>query len=42
MSEGSSSFKGLSAVGLFGKMGRGSGRIAAENEWLDKPLSLDV
>ncbi|XP_011042688.1 PREDICTED: putative E3 ubiquitin-protein ligase XBAT31 [Populus euphratica] len=35
-SEGSSSFKGLSAT--FGKMGgRGSGRIAAENEWMDKP-----
>ncbi|KAI3461533.1 hypothetical protein Pfo_018196 [Paulownia fortunei] len=41
LSEGSSSFKGLSAVGSFGKMGRGSGRIAAENELLDKPLSLD-
>ncbi|XP_073050706.1 putative E3 ubiquitin-protein ligase XBAT31 [Primulina eburnea] len=36
LSEGSSSFKGLSAVGSFGRMGRGSGRIAAENEWLDK------
>uniref|UniRef100_A0A5B7AWB5 RING-type E3 ubiquitin transferase n=1 Tax=Davidia involucrata TaxID=16924 RepID=A0A5B7AWB5_DAVIN len=36
-SEGSSSFKGLSTVGSFGKMGRGSGRIAAENEWVDKP-----
>ncbi|CAI9776734.1 unnamed protein product [Fraxinus pennsylvanica] len=36
-SEGSSSFKGLSAVGSLGKMGRGSGRIAAENELLDKP-----
>ncbi|KAA8543894.1 hypothetical protein F0562_021929 [Nyssa sinensis] len=37
-SEGSSSFKGLSALGSFGKMGgRGSGRIAAENEWVDKP-----
>ena len=34
-SEGSSSFKGLSAT--FGKMsGRGSGRIAAQNEWMDK------
>ncbi|GFS29608.1 hypothetical protein Acr_00g0007460 [Actinidia rufa] len=32
-SEGSSSFKGLSAVGSFGRIGaRGSGRIAAENE----------
>ncbi|XP_060215993.1 putative E3 ubiquitin-protein ligase XBAT31 isoform X2 [Lycium barbarum] len=40
--EGSSSFKGLSAVSSFGKMtGRGSGRIAADNEWIDKPLSLD-
>ncbi|XP_010253196.1 PREDICTED: putative E3 ubiquitin-protein ligase XBAT31 [Nelumbo nucifera] len=38
-SEGSSSFKGLSAVGSFGKMGgRGSGRIAADsNDWVDKP-----
>ncbi|KAF8397499.1 hypothetical protein HHK36_016416 [Tetracentron sinense] len=38
-SEGSSSFKGLSAMGSFGKMGgRSSGRIAAEsNEWVDKP-----
>ncbi|KAK2643100.1 hypothetical protein Ddye_024863 [Dipteronia dyeriana] len=37
-SEGSSSFKGLSTVGSFGKMGgRGSGRIAAENEWANKP-----
>ncbi|KAJ8750537.1 hypothetical protein K2173_015693 [Erythroxylum novogranatense] len=37
-SEGSSSFKGLSAMGSFGKMGgRGSGRIAADNEWVDKP-----
>lgn len=36
-SEGSSSFKGLSAVGTLGKMGgRGSGRIAADTEWLDK------
>lgn len=36
-SEGSSSFKGLSALGSFGKMGgRSSGRIAAENEWVDK------
>ncbi|CAA0835107.1 Putative E3 ubiquitin-protein ligase XBAT31 [Striga hermonthica] len=41
-SEGSSSFKGLSAIGSFGKMGRGSGRIVAENEWVDKPLSLDT
>ncbi|KAK9280026.1 hypothetical protein L1049_013711 [Liquidambar formosana] len=37
-SEGSSSFKGLSAVNSFGKMGgRGSGRISAESEWVDKP-----
>lgn len=36
--EGSSSFKGLSAMGSFGKIGgRGSGRIAAESEWIDKP-----
>lgn len=36
--EGSSSFKSLSAVGSFGKIGgRGSGRIAAESEWVDKP-----
>ncbi|KAH7542466.1 putative E3 ubiquitin-protein ligase XBAT31 [Ziziphus jujuba] len=36
--EGSSSFKGLSAMGSFGKIGgRSSGRIAAENEWADKP-----
>jgi len=35
LSEGSSSFKGLSAT--FGKMGgRGSGRTAADNEWVDK------
>ncbi|KAG8387826.1 hypothetical protein BUALT_Bualt02G0061500 [Buddleja alternifolia] len=42
LSEGSSSFKGLSAVGSFGKMGRGSGRVMAENEWLDKPMSFDI
>ncbi|KAL3653143.1 putative E3 ubiquitin-protein ligase xbat31 [Castilleja foliolosa] len=41
-SEGSSSFKGLSAIGSFGKMGRGSGRIVAENEFLDKPLGLEA
>lgn len=36
LSEGSSSFKGISAT--FGKMGGlGSGRIAAESEWVDKP-----
>lgn len=40
-SEGSSSFKGISAVGSFRRLGRGSGRIAAENECVDKPLSLD-
>ncbi|CAN4121027.1 unnamed protein product [Withania somnifera] len=40
--EGSSSFKGLSAVSSFGKMtGRGSGRIAAENVWIDKSIALD-
>ncbi|KAK8515740.1 hypothetical protein V6N13_139288 [Hibiscus sabdariffa] len=39
-SEGSSSFKSLSAVGSFRKMGgRGSsGRIAAENEWIADKL----
>ncbi|XP_077239084.1 putative E3 ubiquitin-protein ligase XBAT31 [Tasmannia lanceolata] len=37
-SEGSSSFKGLSAVGSFGKMGgRGSGRIANSEDCVDKP-----
>ena len=37
-SEESSSFKSLSAVGSFSKMGgRGSESIAAENEWIDKP-----
>ncbi|XAR60579.1 hypothetical protein NMG60_11034011 [Bertholletia excelsa] len=34
---GSSSFKSLSAMGSFGKMGRGSGRFTAENELVDKP-----
>ncbi|KAI4373472.1 hypothetical protein MLD38_011594 [Melastoma candidum] len=34
-SEGSSSFKGMSALGKIG--GRGSGRIAADNEFADKP-----
>ncbi|XP_010557276.1 PREDICTED: putative E3 ubiquitin-protein ligase XBAT31 [Tarenaya hassleriana] len=39
MSEGSSSFKGLSAAGSFGKMsGRSSVRIAAD-EWMDKSSS---
>ncbi|XP_073056939.1 putative E3 ubiquitin-protein ligase XBAT31 [Primulina eburnea] len=38
-SEGSSSFKGVS----FGKMGGlGSGTIISEDEWLDKPLTLDT
>ncbi|KAL8501714.1 hypothetical protein ACS0TY_021003 [Phlomoides rotata] len=37
-SEGSSSFKG---IGSFRRLGRGSGRIMAENECVDKPLSLD-
>ncbi|GAV57916.1 Ank domain-containing protein/Ank_2 domain-containing protein/Ank_5 domain-containing protein [Cephalotus follicularis] len=37
-SEGSSSFKGLSAVGSLGKMGgRSSGRIAIDDEYVDKP-----
>ncbi|KVI03603.1 Ankyrin repeat-containing protein [Cynara cardunculus var. scolymus] len=37
-SEGSSSFKSLSAVPSFGKMvGRGSGRVSADNECIDKP-----
>ncbi|XVF20062.1 hypothetical protein REPUB_Repub11eG0165800 [Reevesia pubescens] len=37
-SEGSSSFKNLSAVGSFSKIGgHGSGRVAADNEWIDKP-----
>ncbi|XP_047944602.1 putative E3 ubiquitin-protein ligase XBAT31 isoform X1 [Salvia hispanica] len=34
-SGGSSSFKGI------GRLGRSSGRIAPQDEWLDKPLSLD-
>lgn len=39
--EGSSSFKGLSAMGSFSKLGgRGSGRIAAENECVDDKASL--
>lgn len=41
-SEGSSSFKGLS-VGSFSKSNaRGSGRMILENEWIDKPLSLEA
>ncbi|KAM7522204.1 hypothetical protein LguiA_012106 [Lonicera macranthoides] len=40
-SEGSSSFKGLSAMGSFGKMGgRSSGRVSTENEWIEKPEFL--
>lgn len=36
-SEGSSSYKSLSTVGSFGRMStRSSGRVAADNEWLDK------
>ncbi|XP_010252133.1 PREDICTED: putative E3 ubiquitin-protein ligase XBAT31 [Nelumbo nucifera] len=39
LSEGSSSFKGSSAVGSFGKVGgRSSGRVATESTgWVDKP-----
>ncbi|KAJ8631709.1 hypothetical protein MRB53_025032 [Persea americana] len=39
LSEGSSSFKGLSsAMGSFGKVGgRSSGRISDSNDWVDKP-----
>ncbi|KAF3650510.1 putative E3 ubiquitin-protein ligase XBAT31 [Capsicum annuum] len=41
-SEGSNSFKSLSAVSSFGKMvARGSGRIAAEDVYIDKPIILD-
>ncbi|KAG6415056.1 hypothetical protein SASPL_122458 [Salvia splendens] len=42
LSEGSSSFKSLSAVGSFSKMSRGSGKFAAGDELLDKPLSLET
>ncbi|XP_027087115.1 putative E3 ubiquitin-protein ligase XBAT31 [Coffea eugenioides] len=43
LNEGSSSFKGLGAVGSISKIvGRGSGRIAIENEWIDKPVGLDT
>ncbi|KAL3530741.1 hypothetical protein ACH5RR_010063 [Cinchona calisaya] len=43
LSEGSSSFKSLSAVGSISRIvGRGSGRITIENEWIDKPLGLDT
>lgn len=42
LSEGSSSFKSLSAVGSFGKMSRGSGRFAAADELLDKPLRHEI
>lgn len=39
LGEESSSFMGLSAIGSFGKItGRGSGRIAADNELMDKPI----
>ncbi|KAL6566574.1 putative E3 ubiquitin-protein ligase xbat31 [Orobanche minor] len=41
-SEGSSSFKAISTVSSFGKMCLGSGRIMAENDRPDKPLSLDT
>lgn len=42
-SEGSSSFKGVGAIGSFRRLGRGSGRIVPQNELLvDKPLSLDA
>nr|GLL30997.1 putative E3 ubiquitin-protein ligase XBAT31 [Ipomoea trifida] len=43
MNEGSSSFKGLSSgVGSLGRIGGcGLGKIAAENQWIDKPSSLD-
>ncbi|XP_072976324.1 E3 ubiquitin-protein ligase XB3-like [Typha angustifolia] len=38
LSEGSSSFKGLSsAMGSFGKIGRSSGRIVESDEMVDKP-----
>lgn len=37
--EESSSFMGLSSIGSFGRItGRGSGRIAADNELMDKPI----
>lgn len=36
-SEGSSSYKSLSTIGSFGRIStRSSGRVAADNEWLDK------
>ncbi|KAJ4891221.1 putative E3 ubiquitin-protein ligase XBAT31 [Raphanus sativus] len=39
LGEESSSFMGLSSIGSFGKItGRGSGRIAADNELMDKPI----
>eukprot|EP01018_Ginkgo_biloba_P034050 Gb_13641 [translate_table: standard] len=38
LSEGSSSFKGISAKGSFGKIsGKGSGRIADSSDWVEKP-----
>ncbi|CAN7060968.1 unnamed protein product [Brassica rapa subsp. trilocularis] len=40
LGEESSSFMGLSSIGSFGKVtGRGSGRIVADNELMDKPIS---
>lgn len=39
LGEESSSFMGLSTIGSFGRItGRGSGRIAADNELMDKPI----
>lgn len=39
LGEESSSFMGLSNIGSFGKItGRGSGRIVANNELVDKPI----
>ncbi|KAI3474087.1 hypothetical protein Pfo_028875 [Paulownia fortunei] len=38
LGEGSSSFKSLSSLGSFGRLGRSSGKVAAEcNEEFDKP-----
>lgn len=43
ISDGSSSFKGLSSIGSFSKLsGRGSGRIADSGEWMDKPLHITL
>lgn len=42
LSEGSSSFKGLSAKGSFGKLnGKGSGKFADCSDWMDKALMSD-